>query len=170
MKRIISILFLVSGFLVTASAQFNPSKITVGGGLGLQFGDYTLINIAPQVGYNLNKNINVGAGFSYSYFNDKYGTIRYKQSYFGFNLYTNLYPLPFIVFKIQPEANRMWKTVEYKDSNVKERTSKFIPSCIVGGGLRFGPMNIMVNYDLAQNSDSPYGNQIFYSIGYTFGF
>lgn len=172
MKRILIIILLVSGCFSFAHAQFNPSNITIGGGLGLQFGDYTLINVAPQIGYNLGSKFNVGGGFTYTYFSEKYNNNQYKQtnSYLGFNLYAKLYPLPFLVVMVQPEANRMWKTVKDRRNDTKSSVDKMIPSCLVGVGLRLGSVTAMLKYDLAQNKDSPYGSRIFYSVGYTFGF
>lgn len=172
MKRILIIIFLIGGCFSFTHAQFNPSKITIGGGIGLQFGDYTLINVAPQIGYNLGNYFNVGGGFTYTYFGEKFDNNHYKQtsSYLGFNLYTKLYPVPFLVVMIQPEVSRMWKTVENRQNHTKNSVDKMIPSCIVGAGLRLGAVTAMLKYDLAQNVDSPYGSRIFYSVGYTFGF
>ncbi|NDV57702.1 porin family protein [Bacteroides sp. 519] len=172
MKKVLILFIIISGCFLSASAQFDPRKVTIGGGLGLQFGDYTLINVAPQIGYDLSNKFNVGAGFSYTYYNEKHDYNRLKQtnSYLGFNVYAKFYPIPYIVLMVQPEANRMWRTVEHRDTGDKYSTNKFISSCIVGGGIRLGAMTAMLKYDLGRNSDSPYGTRIFYSIGYTFGF
>lgn len=171
MKKVLFFLFFIC-FIFSADAQFNPSRITVGGGLGLQFGDYAVVNIAPQVGYNLTNSLNVGAGINYSYYSRKYGNKEWKQTnnYFGMNLYARLYPVSFLVLKIQPEVNRMWRTTKHLPTGEKEETEKVVPSFLVGGGLRIGPMTAMIQYDVAQNSHSPYGDKLFYSLGYTFNF
>lgn len=152
--------------------SFDLSKLTFGGNLGLQFGDYTAINIAPQIGYNLSQYINVGGGFSYTYFREKqdHGNLKISSNYLGFNLYTQIYPVQYLVFKIQPEINRMWRTYESKSAGQKYKEEKFIPVCLIGGGLRFGAVTAMIEYDVAQNKNSPYGSDLFYSLGYTFSF
>lgn len=172
MKKLLCILsFLCVGLI--ANAQFQMNRLTFGGGLGLQFGDYTLVNIAPQVGYNFNSYLNAGAGFTYTHYGRKYDHNQFKETnnYLGFNVYGRFYPIPYIVLMIQPEINRMWQTMEYRTPpRSKEKREEFVPVCLVGGGLRLGPVTAMIQYDLAQNSDSPYGNRLFYSLGYTFGF
>jgi len=157
---------------LTVHAQFNPDRLTFGGGLGLQFGDYTVVNIAPQVGYNFSSYVNAGAGFTYTYYKQKYDHSSLKQTnnYLGFNLYGTFYPIPYIVLKVQPEINRMWQKSEERLSGYTEKTEEFIFVCLVGGGLRLGPVTAMIQYDVAQNKYSPYGDKIFYSVGYTFSF
>lgn len=170
MKKLITLTFLLVAFGLSASAQYGLSRFTFGGGLGLQFGNYTLINIAPQVGYNVNSYFNVGVGVTYTHFNQKYDTERHKQNYLGLNVYGRFYPTSFLVLMIQPEINRMWRTVENRRSGATYSDDKIVPVCLVGGGLRFGPVTAMLKYDIAQNSSSPYGTRLFYSVGYTFGF
>lgn len=170
MKRIITIICLFAGLISVSYAQFNPSRLTLGGGLGLQFGDYTVVNIAPQVGYKLSNIVTVGGGLTYTYYREKYHTEIDTNNYFGLNLFTRVYPVSFLVLSLQPEANRMWKTVENRLTMEKIKTDKLIPSCVVGVGVSMGPIIAMLKYDVVQNGDSPYGSRIFYSLGYTFEF
>ena len=156
------------------SQSFDPTKLTFGGSLGMQFGDYTTVNVAPQVGYSFNKYVNAGLGLTYTYYkddfysdNDKYKSTR---SYFGLNVYARFYPTDFLVFMVQPEGNRMWDTIKSDRTGDKRTKNEFVPSVVVGGGLRFGPVSAMLKYDVVQDDNSPYGNNIFYSVGYTFGF
>lgn len=170
---IITVLCNLSTFSQTEKT-FDPKKITFGGGFGLQFGDYTTINIAPQVGYTFNKYLNAGAGINYTYYKDEYHIayekIKNTRSYFGLNLYGRLYPTNFLVFAIQPEANRMWSSLKSERTSQKYTENKFVPVVLIGGGLRFGPVTAMLKYDLIQDENSPYGNKIFYSLGYTWSF
>ncbi|HCO68406.1 MAG TPA: hypothetical protein DIT04_11710 [Dysgonomonas sp.] len=161
-----------SNVSVGSAVGFDKSRLTFGGGLGLQFGSYTVVNIAPQVGYNFSNNFNAGAGISYSYYKDDfyYGNEKWdeKRHYAGFNLYARYYPIQYIVLSVQPEANRMWLTQEPKGNGEKYTENKFVPSVTVGAGVRFGPMMAMIKYDVVQDKFSPYGNSIFYSIGWGF--
>ncbi len=149
---------------VTAASVigFDKSKLTFGGGLGLQFGDYTLVNIAPQVGYNFTNSFNAGAGISYTFYKENIYGYNEKRHYAGFDLYARYYPIQYIVLMAQPEINRMWRSYGGFSEN------KFVPSVVVGAGVRFGPVSAMLKYDVAQNDYSPYGSNIFYSIGFGF--
>ncbi|MDH6354542.1 hypothetical protein M2132_000870 [Dysgonomonas sp. PH5-45] len=153
----------------TEGFKFDVRKLTLGGTLGLQFGDYTLINVAPQVGYDFSKMFNAGVGFTYTYYKDDYTFGTYKGSYFGLNLYGRLYPVNFLVLMVQPEINRMWQ--KWDDGyGYEEKIEKFVPAVLVGAGVRLGPMTAMIQYDVVQDKYSPYGDRLFYSIGYTFNF
>lgn len=187
MKKILSAIALMA-IVLTGNAQnysrsqqnvtvgsaigFDKSKLTFGGSFGLQFGSYTLVNIAPQLGYNFTNNFNAGAGISYSYYKDDFyvGNQKWdqKRHYAGINLYARYYPVQYIVLSVQPEANRMWLTEEPKDGGEKYTENKFVPSVTVGAGVRLGPMIAMIKYDIVQDKFSPYGNSIFYSVGFGF--
>src|SRR6476619_3158049 len=52
---------------------FDKDKLFFGGNFGLSFGDYTLINISPQIGYRFNKWIAAGTGLNFIY-----SSIRYR--------------------------------------------------------------------------------------------
>lgn len=174
MKKIIGIFFLL-GFFVTVKAQssFDMNKVTLGGTFGAQFGDYTMITIAPQVGYNITNYFNAGVGISYSYYREKYyisnNRVIDKSHYAGLNIYGRLCLLDYIVVHAQPEINYMTRTIEYPSSSLpKEKVEKAIPSFLVGAGLRMGPVVAMLQYDLVQDTYSPYGTRIFYSVGFSF--
>lgn len=147
---------------------FDISKLSIGGGIGVQFGDYTVINVSPQVGYDFSKYFMAGAGFGYTYFQEDYYDYDYKASYLSFNLFGRFYPVEFLVIGIQPEISRMWQTIDYGRDSFKD--NKFVPSLLVGGGVRLGGMTAMIQYDVVQDKNSPYGDSFFYSVGYTFRF
>lgn len=54
----------------TTPQGFSWDKFTIGGTLGASFGSITYVEIAPQLGYFLTKNILVGLGGNYIYFED----------------------------------------------------------------------------------------------------
>lgn len=151
------------------SSSFDPSKLSFGGNFSLQFGSYTVMGISPQVGYDFSKYFTAGGGFGYTYFKDKVRDYKWNSSYLSFDLFCRFYPTDFLVLAIQPEISRMWQNVTYYDGE-KINDSKFVPSFLVGGGFRVGGMIAMIQYDLAQDKHSPYGNNLFYSVGYTFRF
>lgn len=148
---------------------FDKSKLSFGGGIGLQFGDYTVINISPQVGYDFSKYFTAGVGMGYTYYKDKGYGYKWNNSYLSLDLFARFYPVEFIVIGIQPEMSRMWKNIKYSDGT-KYNETKFVPSFLVGGGFRLGNMIAMLQYDVVQDKNSPYGDGLFYTIGYTFKF
>lgn len=167
--------YLILTMLCCASAigsyaqSFDRSKLEVGGGVGLQFGDYTVINVSPQVGYRLTPYFTAGAGVAYTYFKDEDRfNYDYKASYFGMNVFGRFYPIQYLVLSVQPEASRMWRS--YDGPNGREKSNEFVPSVLLGGGVRLGPVTAMIQYDVIQDENSPYSDKIFYSIGYTFSF
>lgn len=152
-----------------SSSSFDPSKLSVGGNFSLQFGDYTVVGISPQVGYDFSKYFTAGAGLGYTYYKDKYYDYKWSSNYLSFDVFGRFYPVEYIVIGIQPEISRMWQNITYYDGE-KISESKFVPSFLIGGGLRLGGMTAMIQYDVVQDRNSPYGNSIFYSAGYTFRF
>lgn len=172
MRKVFTLFAFLVFICTNVDAQFKLSKLTFGGGLGMQFGDYTAINFSPQVGYDFSKYLNAGGGVNYSYYSQKYDNKTYKQknNYFGFNLYARLYPVSFLVLQIQPEIYRMWQSNEHLSTGSKVKTEKVVPTFLAGAGVRLGPVTAMLQYDVAQNDYSPYGNRLIYSVGYTFNF
>lgn len=148
-----------------SSSGFDKSKLSFGGNLSLQFGDYTVVGISPQVGYDFNKYFTAGAGIGYTYFKDKRYTPHWSSSYASFNLFGRFYPIEYIVIGIQPEISYSWEKIDNGGTY-----KYFVPSFLVGGGLRLGGMIAMIQYDVVQDDHSPYGKNLFYSVGYTFRF
>lgn len=155
-----------------SSSKFDKRKLEFGGSLGLQFGNYTLVNISPQVGYRFSNLLSAGVGIGYSYYSDSkdryYDNYDYTEHFASFNLYANIYPVSFLVFSLKPEISRVW--INQKIGSEQFSDNKFVPSVVIGGGVRLGPMTAQILYDVVQDRYSPYGNKIFYSVGYTFGF
>ncbi len=174
MKRVVlflSLMLFSVGLMAQSSSdnKFDLRKLTFGGNIGMQFGNYTMIDVSPQVGYNFTNNFNAGAGISYTYFKDSWhpaegSKITEKRNYFGFNVYGRYTVLNYLVLSVQPEINGMSRKINALDVD----ENKLIPSVLVGAGLRIGPLMASIYYDIVQDSYSPYGNNIFYGISYHF--
>ncbi|MCL1867812.1 MAG: hypothetical protein FWF72_02530 [Paludibacter sp.] len=172
MKRILFILLIVSslqpllaqGTKTAAPAQksgFDKSRITVGGALGASFGNgYSVVQIAPQVGYNFTNYFNAGVGLQYVY----YGFKNYDANYFGFNVYGRVTIANYFIAMVQPEINRVW----WSNKNYGTNGTALVPALIVGAGVRLQNIYMMLQYDIVQNEYSPYGRSIFYSVGFAF--
>jgi long-subunit fatty acid transport protein len=196
MKKILFLLFLVVAIGKFSHAQdekkndpdnyrekkgFDKSKLFIGGNFGMTFGDYTLINVSPQLGYRFNEYLAAGAGINFQYISlkerDFYGNPvdRISQEVIGMNIFGRVYPIRQLMLQAQPELNYVFGKIKYY--NPPSRTNldaSIVPSLLLGGGVVFpggnGAFIISVFYDVLQNSNSPYSDKPFFSFGYNVGF
>ncbi|MBI1316505.1 hypothetical protein GC167_06555 [bacterium] len=66
-------------------SRFDPTRMTYGGWLSLQFGSYTAVALSPRVGYWFTDRLNAGVGFTYFYLKDQRVRPTYEQSVYGFS-------------------------------------------------------------------------------------
>lgn len=141
---------------------------TFTGNLGFDFGgSYQHLSISPQVGYALTNYFTLGGGMNYNFYNNSDND--YSRHSLGLNVYARFYILKYITLHAQPEYFVNWRKPELSDSK------KWSAAMLVGAGITFpvAPGNYLsaiVYYDLLQQSNSPYGKDMFYSIGYGFRF
>lgn len=158
---------------------FQKDKLFVGGYFGLTFGDYTLINISPQVGYRFNKFLAAGVGINGQYVSikERYtsGEVYSKteQGVIGLNVFGRFYPFQQFMIQVQPEGNYIFGNTKYYNPNAEYKIdAQIVPSLLMGGGLVLpagnGAMIIGVFYDVLQKPNSPYGNQAIINFGYNF--
>lgn len=162
--------------------KFDPSKLVFGGNMGLNFGDFTFVNLSPQVGYQFSDFITAGAGVNYvatsiktRNFNTGDELFRENYGYAGLNLFTRVFPVNFLFVSLQPEMNYSWGKIKFKDGRPDQQLeASWIPSALVGAGAVLGGgragrgMLLSVQYDLAQDPRSPYGTRAFINFGYAF--
>jgi hypothetical protein len=158
---------------------FDKEKLFFGGNFGMSFGDYTFINITPQVGYQFNQYFAAGAGVSFigSSFvqRDFNGNKIYKDSYYssGLNVFGRVSPIRFLFLQLQPEINYTWgRTKFYNGQNELKLDGEFVPILLAGIGVVIpagrGALIGMLQYNLLQNDRSIYGNRPFVSFGFNF--
>ncbi len=178
-------------FTLTASASFSQdeeaqgtkgfdkSRLFFGGNFGVSFGNSTFINVSPQVGYRFNEWLAAGTGINFIYSNFLYYDFagnkdyRYEYGTAGLNIFGRVYPVRFAFIQVQPEYNYTWgKQKFYNPEQTVGIDGKFVPSLLVGAGAALpagsGAIILMVQYDLIQDSRSPYGQNPFFSIGFNF--
>lgn len=191
MKHIlfISLLFFLS---LTAGAQdgeegkeeqpkkgFQKENLFVGGNFGLSFGDYTLINVSPQLGYRFNRYVAAGVGINGQYVSEKtrdyWGNrdAKYTRGIVGLNVFGRVYPFQFVMLQVQPEVNYIFGKNTYYTGNPTGTFnwgSEIEPSLLLGGGAVLpqgrGALVISAMYDVLQRDNSPYGRRPVYNIGY----
>ncbi len=154
---------------------FKKENLFFGGNLSLQLGSYTLINVSPQVGYHLNKNLDAGLGVNLQYISEKSyysnGQEYSKQSLFvyGGNVFARVFPIPQAFLQVQPEYNWIHSKVKYYDpGNINYSYNTKAPSLLLGVGANLNGLLISVMYDVIQNINSPYSSKPFINFGYVF--
>lgn len=148
---------------------FNPKNLRFGVNLGMSFSrNYTFVNIGPQVGYEFNKYFLLGAGLRYYYsktrgytYNNEY---IFKNNMLGANVFGYFHPVRFIALFVQPELNYLWSKEQNMTTGQIDNDSGWVPSFVVGGGVRLGRIYITLNYDLAKQDRSPYPHGTFWSV------
>ena len=154
---------------------FNRDNLFFGGNFGLSFGNYTLVNVSPQVGYRFNRYFAAGAGVNFIYSSMKYYGYKDNFGVAGLNVFGRAYPIDYIILQIQPEANYTWGKRKFDNNTSQTLDAKVVPSLIGGAGAVIptggrGSFIIMAQYDLLQEDRSPYGSQVFFNFGYNIGF
>jgi len=148
---------------------FSPRNLTFGGRIGASFAKNTsAVTIAPQIGYNFKDWFNAGFGIGYTYLSYKDNTYTEKNHYAGINIYGRATIMQYLLVQVQPEVNHLWWTTEDQFAGEKNSGTEFVPSFILGVGLRQQNVFAMLYYDVAHNKHSPYGNTIGYSVGFSF--
>jgi len=194
-RKIVALLIVSLSILSVASAQspqpfteeeeskkgFDPSRLFFGGNFGLTFGDFTFINVSPQVGYRLTEKFSIGTGVNFIYQSSKYSYAanaydKSEYAYVGLGVFGRFNPIKFLLLNVQPEMNYIWgntKQVGPGYSYEYKQEGKFVPSVLVGAGAVIptgarGALIAMIQYDLVQNDLSPYGKNPFFSFGFNF--
>ena len=153
---------------------FNQ-RLVYGGGFGLQFGNVTLFDLSPTIGYRLTDQLTLGTGISYKYNRVKDYTIDlntgkwydYRSNIYGGSVWGRYYILQNIFAHAEVEQLQ----IDYKYTSVTSSTptnvknGAGVTSVLVGGGYR-QPIggnvffNILILFNLNETDFSPYSNPI----------
>lgn len=149
----------------TSGFTFDKRKMRFGANLGLSLSrNYTVFGLGPQVGYQFSDIFMAGAGVKYYYTRVRAYDYTSKSNLLGANTFGYLYPVRFLTVFAQPELNYIWSTLSENTAFEDRRVSGFVPSVVVGAGLRLGRSHITMNYDLVQDTRSPYPNGFFLGV------
>jgi len=187
MRRFVSffLVFIAMSF-VTVSAQLPkaPSqmkgKVVTGGNFGLNiYGRSLYLALAPQIGYRLTPELEVGVRLGYNlnyYFGSSYGNYSVHHLFGG--VYANYEVIKGLYLHVEDEeACRL--TYEGLASNGS--TPRWYNSLFLGAGYRqyvtdtsFVYISALYNvrwyYDSNGEVSSPYGRPLIFRMGYCFGF
>lgn len=134
-------------------------KVFFGGGIGLQFGSYTGIEIAPVIGYKPIKNLYTGLRLSYQYIGGS--SISYTQNVFGGSLFAQYVIFDRIIAHAEYES--LYVITDWDDSGPDDEFWANTP--LIGGGLfqkmgnRSGMM-VLFLFDVRGDVQSIYSNPI----------
>jgi hypothetical protein len=180
MKRVSLILFfLFTCFIVTAQREDDEyvaspkpeerpwvltENLFYGGGLGLAFGNVTVINVNPQVGVKLLPWLGAGVGLDYNFV----GSSGRNVQTVGPSGFVRLRPLDFLI--AQAEVTQVFVRERF---NAGELNYNF-PMALVGIGYQDGNRTgggffIMVMTDLIDDPRSPFPGLTFRT-GFSIGF
>lgn len=144
---------------------FSWDKVVLGGNVGASFGDYTFINLSPNLGYYLNENLIAGIGATYIYYDEPfYGS----SNMYGGRIFSDYLFLENFILHAEYEVLNLEIFDRYGFS---DRIN--IGSFLVGGGIRSNLggrsyASLMLLYNLNESVYSPYTNPIF-RVGFGIG-
>lgn len=157
-------------------------KLFTGGTVGLQFGNYTYINLAPIIGYRFNEYISCGLGPNYIYYRQKdyYTSTIYKANIYGGNFFTRIYFLKNVIpsikdFYLHGEFEMLSLETDIFDPYQYYHTSDryWVKSVYGGAGIRQylserAFMTITVLYNFNETMDNPF-DPLVYRVGFEIG-
>jgi hypothetical protein len=144
-------------------SRYQESKFFFGGNLGLSFGTYTYIEIAPLVGYKVIPRLWVGLGPKYMYMKQK---DLYETSIYGFKTFASFTVFQNISETIPINLGDVFIYAENESLNFESyiyNERKWVNIMLVGGGMRFpigqrSGLSILVLWDVTQNPEYRYLN------------
>lgn len=148
---------------------FDKQKIFVGGGLGLQFGTITAINVDPIIGYTLHRMVRLGLSFNFSYYRNGLYSPVIEHFYGGLGAFVRFYPIKYLFLHAEFEGlNHPY----YNDNGDLKR--KWFGYPIVGVGYNQPLMGNRAGLTLAimwnfNDSDYSIYNNPIISIGFDIG-
>lgn len=133
---------------VTVDKSNFWERVQFGGGLGLNFGVFTNVFVAPQAIYNLNDLVAVGVGLQYNYLKERNVS---QATMVGASVIGLFNPTPAIQLSTEIEQLRVNQTLLFTIPNQKE--SFWNTALFVGAGYRVGNVSIGGRYNLLFNKD-----------------
>ena len=182
MKRYVWLFALVCSLQAYAQKEFDPEaqpkfsdRVYFGGNFNLQFGDFTIINISPLVGYMVTNRFSVGPGITYQYLKGEAidlftGRIfRYDTNIFGARVFARYNITQQFFAYTEYESMRL----DFPNENGNGLEKDWVPGYFIGGGV-FQPvggraglgLTVLLNV-LHDDRRSPYNSEFVIRAGIT---
>jgi hypothetical protein len=131
-------------------------KIFFGGTVGLNFGDYFRVRVAPMVGYKVTPKLSAGVKVAYEYVRDDRYSRQITSNNYGGSVFSRLAIHP----RLQAHAEFAYISYEYAISDAASERS-WIPFLLVGGAYvqpisRKASAYVEVLVDVLRSDKSPY--------------
>ena len=171
-KSLLFFALLISSFAVFAQYEevekekgFKRDQLFIGSGINLGFFNGFILGLNPEVGYSLNRFVDVGVGVNVNYItqNEINAPITYRQFVIGGGPFVRVWPVNMIFLGGQFEFNRIAFSVK-DNGTVMGRTNYTAPSILVGGGygnrmLGRSQFYTSIMVDVLRDPKSPYIDQ-----------
>lgn len=179
-QKILTIFILLFFISVSiANAQENDrqrppwrEKVYFGGGLGLQFGTITQIEVSPLAGYRFTPRFSSGIGLTYHYYKDT--RFDFSTYIYGGSVFTrlNVFSSIFAHAEVEPLNVASYEYDPNSPSGNVITVRKWVTGVLVGGGYsqslgKNSSAYILLLWNINETADSPYNNPII-RVGFTF--
>jgi len=162
----------------TEYGETFKSRIYVGSTFALNLGSYTSLDISPMAGYNFNRYLSAGVGFSYIFYSIRYPSFSQRASFYGTRVFGRAVPFPDALpgLFVHTEAESINNEQYTQVSNAVVLKRVWTPAYFLGAGFRQKVGNnsyftISLLFNLADDGIKPtvYSNIIVYRIGFIVG-
>ncbi|MDH3710314.1 MAG: hypothetical protein OER04_10525 [Cyclobacteriaceae bacterium] len=183
MKKILLLIFTTVIFLQAhGQREFDPEnenrffdRVYFGGNFGLQFGDFTVIDISPLAGYMLTPRLSVGPGITYQYLKGEAIDLftgrlyEYDTNIFGWRVFGRYNITQQFFAYTEYESLKL----DYPSLDGTELVRDWVPGYFIGGGF-FQPvggraglgLTLLLNL-LHDDRQSPYNSELIIRAGIT---
>jgi hypothetical protein len=189
MKKVLLFLYIFSAGLLLFSQNQNyegpprvdndsteqripfKSRLSFGGNLGLMFGSYTNIVVAPIMGIRWSKRFTSEVGVEYNYTKDSRYEPDYTYNQYGGRVSSQFFVIP----QLYAHAEFAGLSMEQYYFDIGKNERHFVPFLYLGAGFRQSLggnsyMSFRIMFDVLNNEYSPYSpGEPFYSVGFGIG-
>jgi hypothetical protein len=147
-----------------------------GGSIGLLFGNITLVDVSPTVGYFVTPKTLMGLGLTYQYYSQKWYDKRISSNIYGGRIYNEYIIYDNLGTRTRMKSNfAIYTHIEYEALNMDRdfsdntnfgKISRFwLHGFLPGGGIKQmigkrSSLNISILYNIIHDPRSPYDNLV----------
>lgn len=141
---------------------FKKDHLFIGSGINLGFFNGFILGLNPEIGYSLNRFVDVGLSTNINYFtqNELNGPAVYRQFAYGGGPFVRIWPVSMIFIGGQFEYNKISYSVK-TNGTVTGKDNYTTPSILVGGGygnrlIGRSQFYTSIMVDVLRDPNSPY--------------
>lgn len=154
-----------------SDAEKKGTKFT-GGGLGIQFGTITLIDVSPHFGYYVTDRLSAAIGGTFAYYRDKRYSPTLEETMYGARAFARFDIIKELFIHAELEALNLEYNNSINNNSLNLKRDWFI-SPLVGAAFRqnlsdYTSYYLMVLWNFNENLYYPYSNPLI-RVGIDFG-